>query len=115
MDPASRRGEGGHRSSGGGWPAVIAGRCVTAQAEGLLPILGAAEIGWHHDPRPEIGSEGLCFFGSRTGKDCDGERGGRRDQARTGRARAPARSPAPPPRLPKPPPPPSRPPPPDPH
>ena len=27
-----------------------------AQAEGLLPIPGAAEIGWHHDPRPEMGA-----------------------------------------------------------
>src|SRR5205823_9555345 len=43
-------------SSRGRWPAVIAGRCVIAQAEGSLPDLGAAEIGWHHDPRPEMGA-----------------------------------------------------------
>jgi anthranilate synthase component 1 len=34
---------------------------VIAQAEGLLPILEAAEIGWHHDPRPEMGARVFVF------------------------------------------------------
>src|SRR5258707_7346643 len=68
MDPARRRGERGHPSSRGRWPAVIAGRCVTAQAEGLLPILGAAEIGWHHDPRPEMGARVFAFSGAGPGR-----------------------------------------------
>src|SRR4030088_3527322 len=61
MDPARRRGEWGDLRSRGRWPAVIAGRCVIAQAEGLLPNLGAAEIGWHHDPRPEMGARVFVF------------------------------------------------------
>src|SRR5438105_4936907 len=36
MAPARRRGE--QRCSRGRWPAVIAGRCVTAQAEGCIQI-----------------------------------------------------------------------------
>src|SRR5207244_11603485 len=38
-----------------GGPPLSPGAAGSAQAEGLLPNSGAAEIGGQHDPRPELG------------------------------------------------------------